>query len=180
MMANESPQVKLPGRIFRKGSRWWWNVQLPGEGGPRSRALKPEGSRLGTTDRRSAAQIALTMWQDAIRAENAAKIKAQEAAKALRLKTQFYEKKKALTKQLEDAEARAKAEATARAKLEAELDSLRNQVPRTAACECCGQRVPERDLRRIDSGQRLCRTCLDALHREAQRQEAKRRFLCPA
>lgn len=179
-MTNESPSVRLPGRLFRKGSRWWWRVQLPGETSPRSRALKPEGSRAATTDRHSAEEIAFAMWQDAIRAEAEARIKAQEAAKAQRLKTRFQAETKALTELMESTKAKAKAEAATRAKLEAELNRLRNQVSRRSACECCGRQVPEHDLRPIDSGQRLCPTCLDALRKETRRLEAGRRLLCPA
>ena len=179
-MTNESPQVHLPGRIFRRGSRWWWKVQLPGEARPRGRALKPEGARLATTDRRAAQEIAFAMWQEAIRTETEARMKMQEAAKVQQLRAKLEEKSKALANLMDRARARVKAETAARAKLEAELNRLRSQIPRTVACECCGRHVLEHHLHRIDSGQRLCRTCWDALVKEEQRQEAKRRFLCPA
>ena len=74
-MATQSPEVKLPGKLFRKKSRWWWTVQLPGEARPRSRALKPEGSRVATTDRRQAQEIAFAMWEQAVRTETEAKVK---------------------------------------------------------------------------------------------------------
>jgi len=179
-MANESPQVKLPGRMFRKKTRWWWHVQLPGEKAPRSRALKPPESRVATTDRRAAQEIALALWQDAIRAEAAARVKEREATKAQQLRAKLRESTKALTQLMDSTKAQAKAEATARAQLEAELKTLKRKVPKTAACHCCGGAVPQGALQRIDSGQRLCPTCLAAFRKEEQREEAKRRFLCPA
>lgn len=179
-MANESPQVKLPGRIFRKKARWWWHVQLPGEEAPRSRALKPQDARVATTDRRVAQEIALALWQDAIRAEAEARVKEREAAKSQRLRAKLRESTKALAQLMDSAGAKAKAEAAARAKLEAELKTLKRQVPQTVSCQCCGTEVSQRALQRIDSGQRLCPACLAAFRAEEQRQEAKRRFLCPA
>lgn len=179
-MANVSPQVKLPGRMFRKKNRWWWQVQLPGEERPRSRALKPEGSRVATTDRAAAQEIAFAMWQEAVQAEAETRVKEQQAAKAQQLKAKLRERAKALEELMEKTRAKAKAEAAARAKLEAELKRLRKETPRTAPCECCARQTPERDLHRIDSGQRLCRACLQALRKEKLRQDAKRRLLCPA
>jgi len=179
-MANESPQVKLPGRMFRKKTRWWWQVQLPGEQAPRSRALKPPDSRVATTDRRAAQEIALALWQDAIRAEAETRVKEREAAKAQRLRAKLRESTKALAQLMTSAKAKAKAEAAARAKLEAELKALKHKVPQTAPCQCCRRDVPPRELRRIDSGQRLCLRCVAAFRKEEQRQEAKRRLLCPA
>jgi hypothetical protein len=179
-MANESPQVKLPGRMFRKKTRWWWKVQLPGETKTYSRALKPEGSRTATTDRATAQEIAFAMWQDAVRAEAERRIKHQQAAKAQQLRTKLRERAKALEELMEKAKAKAKAEAAARAKLEAELKRLRKKDQQTVPCECCRHEHPEGDLHQIDSGQRLCRNCRQALEKEKLRQEAKRRFLCPA
>ena len=179
-MADESPQVRLPGQMFRRKTRWWWKVQLPGETSPRSRALKPEGKRQATTDRREAQEIAFALWQNAIRAETEEAVKAREAAKAENLKAKFQERARAMAEIMEKARAQAKAEATARTKLEAQLQTLKDCPPHSASCECCGDRVPHRDLRRIDTGQQLCPVCLQALHKEEQRQEAKHRFLCPA
>ena len=76
----------------------------------------------------------------------------------------------ALKDMIGSAEARAEAESAARAKLQAQLDDLRNQTPPTAPCECCGSRIPDDQLQRIDSGQRLCASCLDMLRQAARRQ----------
>jgi len=178
-MANESPQVKLPGRMFRKKTRWWWQVQLPGEVKPRSRALKPEGSRTATTERTTAQEIAFAMWQDALRAEAEKRIKERHAARTQQLRAKLRDSSKALEELMEKAKVKAKAEAAARAKLEAELKLLRKKQQQTAPCECCHRRSAAGDLHRIDSGQRLCSTCRQALEKEKLRQQAKRRPLCP-
>jgi ElaB/YqjD/DUF883 family membrane-anchored ribosome-binding protein len=164
------------GRSFASSA---WKVQLPGEEKPRSRALKPEGSRTATTDRATAQEIAFALWQNAVRAETEKRIKERQAAKEQQLKAKLRERAQALEELMEKAKTKAKAEAAARAKLEAELKLLRKKGQPMASCECCRAQSPENDLRRIDSGQRLCPACRQALEKEKLRQEAKRRFLCP-
>jgi len=173
-MATQSPEVKLPGKVFRKKNRWWWTVQLPGEKRPRSRALKPEGSRVATTDRRQAQKIAFAMWEQAVRADTEAKIKTQESVKIQRLKAKFQAQAKALTQLMNKAKAQAKTEASARAKIETELSRLRARPQRTTACHCCGRAATPQTLQQIDSGQRLCTTCLEALRREIRDQQGRR------
>jgi hypothetical protein len=176
-MAGESPQIRLPGRLYRKRSRWWWNVRLPGDKAARCRALRPEGSRLATTDRGLAQEIAFGLWQEALQAQAVAAVRAEQAAKILRLRQNFRHKLKTLRDDVEAAEARAQAEATFRADLEARLNDLMSRPPaepqppvvQTAPCECCHRDVPQDQLQRIDSGQRLCPQCLDDLHQAAQR-----------
>jgi hypothetical protein len=170
VIQNQSPQVRLPGRIFRRRGRWWWKVQLPGQAAPRDRALRPEGSRYATSDRQLAEEIAFAIWQEALRAETEAKVRIEHAARAQRLKLHYRERMNALKDVIGSAEARAEAESAARAKLQARLDDLRNQTPQTAPCECCGSRFPDDQLQRIDSGQRLCVSCLDMLRQAARRQ----------
>lgn len=172
-ITNELPHVTLPGRLYRKRARWWWKVQLPGEKSPRSRALKPEGSRRATTDRQLADEIAFTLWQEAVRAEARATARAEEAVRMQRLRQHFRKKIKALQDVIRNAEASAEAETAERARLAAKLNSMRNPSTRTASCECCGHSVPESALRAIDSGQRLCRECLADLRRAAQRQSSQ-------
>jgi hypothetical protein len=174
-MANESPLIRLPGRLYRKQAGWWWNVQLPGEKSPRDRALRPEGARRATTDRRLAEEIAFHLWQQAVRVEAIAEARAQEAARMPPLRAHFREKVKALRDVIASAEARAEAETAERAKLEVKLNSLRNQLSQMAPCECCGRSVPQSELQPIDSGQSLCRSCTDNLHRAAQRQSFQER-----
>jgi hypothetical protein len=166
----ESPQARLPGKIFCRRGRWWWRAQLPGQAAPRSRALKPEGARYATSDRQLADQIAFAMWQEALRAESEAKVKAERAARMHRLKLRYHERMNALRDRIGSAEARAEAESAARARLQAALDELRSRTPQTAPCECCGSRVPDDQLQRIDSGQRLCASCLDMLRQTTRRE----------
>jgi len=172
-MKNELPHVTLPGRLYCKQARWWWKVQLPGEKSPRSRALKPEGSRRATTDRQLADEIAFTLWQEAVRAEARAVARAEEAVRMQRLRQHFREKIKALQDVIESAEVRAEAVTTERAKLEVQLNSMRTELTQMASCGCCGHSVPESELRAIDSGQRLCQDCLTDLHGAAQRQSSQ-------
>jgi len=173
--ANESPHVKLPGRLYRKQARWWWNVQLPGEKSSRNRALKPERSRCATADRQVAEEIAFHLWQEAVRTQAKAAARAERAARMQGLRLHFQEKLKALRDLIASAEARAEAQAAERLKLEVKLNSLRNQLTQMASCECCGRSVPQSELQPIDSGQRLCRSCLDDLRRAMQRQPPQTR-----
>jgi hypothetical protein len=180
-MADESPQIRLPGKMHRKRGRWWWKVRLPGEKTSRSRALRPQGRRLATTDRQLAQEIAFNLWQKAVRAEAEAAVKAEQATRTLRLKRHFRQKVKTLADEVTWAEARAKVETTARAKLQATLDGLtsaRPPEPKPPArpmtpCECCGRDVSQDQLQRIDSGQRLCPQCLDELRRAARQPPAE-------
>jgi hypothetical protein len=181
-MADESPQVRLPGRLYRKCGRWWWKVRLPGAKAARSRALRPPGRRLATADRQLAQEIAFSIWQKALQAEAEAAVKAEQAVQTLRRKRHFRQKVKRLTDAAEKAEARARAEAKAKVKLQAALDALTappaepgGPPAQKAPCECCGCHVSLEDLRRIDSGQQLCRQCLDELHRAVQRQPSEGR-----
>jgi len=181
-MGEESRKVALPGRIYQKKKRWWWNVRLPGEQKAKARALKPAGSRLATTEREVAEEIALEMWQLAIRGEIEAKVKAEaeqkirscteeiekvktEAAETIaRLKAEFEEKVRTYSEAVARAEEKAKAEAEARAQVEAKLNEVLAEPTATGACECCGREdVPENDLARIDSGQMLCPDCIKQL-----------------
>jgi hypothetical protein len=177
-MADESPHVRLPGRIYRRRSRWWWKVQLPGEDSPRSRALRPPGARQATTDRRLAGQIALTLWQEALQTEIQTRIDAKHAARMQRLRTRLRRRIRALRDTITRAGARAEQEARARTRLEADLSRLRERMVQTALCECCGRLVTECGLHRIDSGQRLCPNCLHELRRAAQQQSAGEPILC--
>ena len=171
VVENQLLQVRLPGRIFRRRGRWWWKVQLPGEKGPRDRALKPEGSRRATADRRLAEEIAFAMWQEALRAETEAKVQVEHAARTQRLRLHYRERMNALRDVIDSAEARAETETAARAKLQAKLNDLQNRTPQVAPCECCGSRVLDDRLQRIDSGQQLCPSCLEMLRQAAKRQQ---------
>lgn len=79
-------------------------------------------------------------------------------------KVEFEERDKVYNEALARAEEKAKAEAQARAVAEAKLKEVLANLLRTGACECCGKKdVPQNDLSEIDSGQLLCRECLQML-----------------
>lgn len=191
-MAKESFKVMLPGRIYQKNNRWWWNVKLAGERKAKPRALRPAGSRFATKDRDVAEGIAREMWELAIEAEAAARVKAEAAETIAKQRAEFEEKVRvyaeaaaiaearaktevqeraraevqivAAEKARSEAEERARLEAQARADAEAKLIEILGNSIRAATCECCGKEdVPEKDLVRIDSGQLLCPDCLGAL-----------------
>jgi len=170
---NNCPHAKLPGRLYRKQSRWWWNVQLPGDKSSRSRALRPEGSRCATTDRQLAEEIAFHLWQEAVQGHALAAARAEQAVRMQRLRLHFRQKLKALRDVITRAEARAEAETAERLRLEVRLNGLRNQLTQMASCECCGRSVLQSELQPIDSGQRLCRGCLDGLHQVVHRQPSQ-------
>jgi hypothetical protein len=187
-MADESPQVRLPGKLYRKCGRWWWKVRLPGQKVSRDRALRPQGRRRATTDRRLAQEIAFDIWQEAVRAEAEAAVKTEQAARTLRLKRHFRQKEKTLMDAAKAARAKAKTEAAARAEMQATLDSPASARPTEpdsrptprACCECCDGEVPQDQLQHIDSGQRLCRRCLEELRGAAQRQPPEGPAAAPA
>ena len=181
-MAEESFNVQLPGRVYKKKNRWWWSVKLPGEQKAKPRALKPPGARFATTDPEEAQQIALEMWQLAIRAEietsirteteqeikssaeKVEKLKTETAETIAKLKAEFAEQIKVYSDAAAKAEEKAKAEAAARTEAEAKLNEILTQPMRTATCECCGKKdIPENDLVKIDSGQLLCPDCFKQL-----------------
>jgi len=79
-MAKAPARVTLPGSLYQKNGRWWWNVDLPGEDKPKARALKSNGSRYATTDYQEAEEIAREIWRLAVEAEAQARIKAKAMA----------------------------------------------------------------------------------------------------
>lgn len=74
-------KVSLPGSLYRKNNRWWWKVKLPGESRIKARGLKPKGAQFATTELEEAEELALGMWESAIRSEVEARAKASEKAK---------------------------------------------------------------------------------------------------
>ena len=76
-MAKAPARVTLPGDLYQKNGRWWWEVNLPGEDKPKARALKPAGSRCATTDYQEAEEVAREMWRLAVEVEAEARIKAR-------------------------------------------------------------------------------------------------------
>ena len=163
-------KVTLPGRLLRRGSRWWWEVRLPGEDSVRTRPLKSGGAKTATGDRKTAEKIAFEMWEQAITAAAERRVKEEADQRIARLKAQFLEKVHSYSQVVESATAKAELEARARVEAEAKLRKAASGVVRTMACECCGTRnTPITDMKRIDSGQFLCLHCLTALRAEAER-----------
>jgi hypothetical protein len=78
-MIERQVRATLPGSIFKRGRRWWWKVQLPGETKAKSQPLIPEGERHGATNLKQANAVALAMWQLAVarEAERVAREKAR-------------------------------------------------------------------------------------------------------
>jgi len=118
-MAKKSFKVSLPGSLYQKNNRWWWKVKLPGQRRLEAMGLKPKGARFATTDRAEAEEVALGMWESAIRSE----VQAQARAKA-------REKAKAVAKEIAGVEAEA-AQTVARLKAKI-MDTVANAK---AQCE---------------------------------------------
>lgn len=79
----KSFKVGLPGTLYRKNARWWWKVKLPGDTRLTDMGLKAKGARFATTDRPEGEEIAVGIWNAAIRKEVQAqvRVKAREKAK---------------------------------------------------------------------------------------------------
>lgn len=120
-MEGQVLRVTLPGKLFRRGDRWWWSVKLPGEDKARSRPLKPKGAKVAVSDSETAEKIALEMWEQAIREQAQRQIVAESSQKVAALKAQFLDRVRHFTEVVERATAKAEAEARARAEAEAEL-----------------------------------------------------------
>ena len=88
-MAKAPTRVTLPGNLYQKNGRWWWDAALPGEDKPKARALKPDGSRCATTDGRQAEKIARLLWRLAIETEVGEAVKTRVKAQAERAKTKI-------------------------------------------------------------------------------------------
>ena len=81
-MAKKTFKVSLPGSLYQKSNRWWWKVKLPGETRLTDMGLKPKGARFAATDRTEAEEVALGIWESAIRKELRAKAQAKAREKA--------------------------------------------------------------------------------------------------
>ncbi len=175
-------RVTLPGAAYQQEGRWWWSVQLPGEGEARSRPLKAEGAKTATASRDEAERIALEMWGAAIRAQARRQTKLDSDQTLARLKAQFLDKVRHFTEVVQNATAKAEAEARARAEAEAKVEKLTRTLAAatTRSCECCGMTgIPLAKLKRIDSGQHLCPRCLAAFRIDAVRARAHDPTECP-
>lgn len=56
----------VPGSIYIRGGRYWWDVRLPGERQHRSRPLIPTGADLATSDYNTAVEVARAEYEEAL------------------------------------------------------------------------------------------------------------------
>jgi hypothetical protein len=162
---NESTvRVTLPGKMRRRGTRWWWEVQLPGEDKAVARPLRPSGAKVATDDRGTAEKIALEMWEHALRETAEAQIRAEADLKIAELQARFLDKVQGFSQIVDEATAKAEAAVRAREELEARFREVTSIAIPPRPCECCGTpEVPQADLTQISSGQWLCPSCLTEL-----------------
>jgi hypothetical protein len=167
-------KVTFPGRLHKRGTRWWWEVQLPGEDRTRTRPLRLPEAKAATDDRKVVEKIAFEMWEQALRETTERRIRAEADQKIARLKAQFLEKVQNFSSIVEDATAKAEAETRAREELEARLKQVAAVPAQPRPCECCGTvDYPAADLTQISSGQWLCPDCMAVLRAAAQRARAQ-------
>lgn len=161
-MAEKSFKVSLPGVLYQKNNRWWWKVKLPGETRLKALGLKAKGARFATTDLAEAEEVALGIWESAIRSQvqALARAKAREKAKAVakemaavraeaddivarlkakitdtvaNAKTQCEEKLRQCNAVTEQADERIRAESEKRAAVEAECEEKLRQCKEALA-----------------------------------------------
>jgi hypothetical protein len=167
----QAPKVTLPGTLYQRCGRWWWNVQLPGEGKAKSRPLKEKDAKAAVRDRAKAEELALALWEQSIREHATLQVEIESNQKIAALKAQFLEKVRHFTEVVETATAKAQTEAQARAEAEARLGQMTvPAAPANSVCDCCGANgMTAAELECIDSGQRLCPRCLAALRADVAR-----------
>jgi hypothetical protein len=169
-MDESVPRVTLPGRFRRRGKRWWWEVQLPGEDKAKARPLRSGEGRPATDDRGMAEKIALEIWEQTLREAAVRQVREDADRKIAELQTQFLEKVQGFSLMVDDAVAKAEAATHAREELEARLKEAPTAPSPAKPCECCGAaNLSPAELTQISSGQWLCPDCMAAL-RDAGRQ----------
>ncbi len=162
-------RVTLPGRMRRRGTRLWWEVQLPGEDEAKARPLRPAGAKAATEDRAIAEKIALEMWERALRETAEAEIRAAADRKIAELQAQFLDKVQGFSQIVDEATAKAEAAVKAREELEVRFREVTSIALPPRPCECCGAaEVQQADLTQISSGQWLCPDCLAELRAAAK------------
>lgn len=120
-------KVTLPGRIYQRGTRWWWCTELPGDDKPKARPLKAQGDKAATENRQRAEEIAFEMWEQAVRDMAQRQVKTEADQKVAKLKAQFLEKVRDFTQVIERTGAKVEAEKQARIEAEAKLERLAAQ-----------------------------------------------------
>jgi hypothetical protein len=164
------PRVTLAGRFRKRGKRWWWEVQLPGEAKAKARPLRPAEGKPATDDREMAGQIALATWEQALRETAERQVREEADRKIAELQAQFLEKVQSFSSMVDDALAKAEAATRDREELAARLKEA-TAVPLPARpCGCCGAvDLSPAELTQISSGQWLCPNCRTALRDAGER-----------
>ncbi|MBN2137209.1 MAG: hypothetical protein JW720_05340 [Sedimentisphaerales bacterium] len=186
-MAENSSKVTLPGSLYQKNNRWWWKVKLPGETRTKACGLKPRGARFATTDRAEAEELALGMWESAIRTEvqAAARAKARDKAKAVskeiaEVKAEAAETVARLKAGIMDTVAKAKVELEERLRMCNEsVSQVQEQLQAASAAVVeAEERVAGETAARIEAEERLAaeieaRTTAEQLAAEQSRLRAE-------
>ena len=105
-MVKRRLRAPLPGSFFKRGRRWQWRVQLPGEVEEKARSLRREGERYGVTNLEKAREVALAMWQRAIEREGERRAAEKARIRAIRRATAWMRKVKEAKLEAEKASAR--------------------------------------------------------------------------
>jgi hypothetical protein len=173
-MDESVPRVTLAGRFRRRGKRWWWEVQLPGEDKAKARPLRPAEGKPATDDREMAERIALATWEQALRETAERQVREEADRKIAELQAQFLEKVQSFSLMVDDAMAKAEAATLAREELEARLNEATTVPLPARPCECCGAvDLSPAELTQISSGQWLCPDCMAALRDVGQRSRSQ-------
>ena len=187
------PRATLPGIIYKKNGHWWWKVRLPGQDRIRCRSLRAQGARVGTKSRQQAGQIALHLWEEALKAEIKKELENLSKAQICDPLPAPSDRPDAQTTGPETSDISGQAANSQRKKPDPIppshgcvsvvsnfgqsdwFDSLIGMDDH-ALCECCGREdFFEEYLKRIDSGQRLCPRCYGAFQKKAR---AAEQMLC--
>lgn len=162
-------EAELPGTFYQRGRRWWWRVQLPGEDKPRSRALRPAGSRVTTTDRKVAMEVASEWWWSASQGPAAEQRQTETSDDVGESSATSGQTVKSTWATERADEPRAQEQSPVRSPVPAAFADTAPPLAGTATCECCGKNhLLTSDVSRIDSGQLLCTDCLAELRRRAR------------
>lgn len=173
-MKGQSLKVSLPGTAYQRRERWWWRVKLPGEARSRARALKPQGQRAATRDRRTAAKVAFELWEQAVRREAERQSRQDADERIAKLKAKFSQKMRDVSQVVDRLSAGGGSEVRESAQSGATATRPSVGVDETGCCGCCGASdVPTTQLQMIDSGQLLCPTCLSQLKAAARATESR-------
>jgi hypothetical protein len=121
-MVERRLKATLPGTIFKRGRRWWWRVQLPGEPKSKARSLIPEGERYGVTNVKNAGAVALALWQRALERQTRKRAGEEARIRAIRRAALWARRVRDARRETEQAQARR------RTALERVIEAYRQQA----------------------------------------------------